>query len=138
MMAELDTNVAALRPGRASDPTNALRQRRHRKRKARQIVTAPARRGKIAHVEKPNDIKSDVTVFAPARNAADVAAYIAATALAGAAAWFSIRGMVVLFPGSPLSAIGVAVAMEKRRAAGDRLADIAKSYAVDISTISRL
>jgi hypothetical protein len=26
----------------------------------------------------------------------------------------------------------------KRRAAGDRLADIAKSYAVDISTISRL
>ncbi len=44
--------------------------------------------------------------------AIDVAAYVTAIALAGAAAWFSIRGMVVLFPGSPLSVIGMAVAME--------------------------
>src|SRR5712675_2976236 len=35
-----------------------------------------------------------------------------AIALAGAAAWFSIRGMVVLFPGSPMSVIAMAVAME--------------------------
>jgi hypothetical protein len=32
--------------------------------------------------------------------------------LAGAAAWFSIRGMVILFPGSPVSVIAMAVAME--------------------------
>jgi hypothetical protein len=45
----------------------------------------------------------------------DVAAYMAAVALAGAAAWFSIRGMVVLFPGSPLSVIAMAVAMESAK-----------------------
>ncbi len=51
----------------------------------------------------------------PARRhgaAIDVIAYIAAVALAGAAAWFSIRGMVVLFPGSPNSVIAMAIAME--------------------------
>jgi hypothetical protein len=35
-----------------------------------------------------------------------------AITLAGAAAWFSSRGVVVLFPGSPLSVIGMACAME--------------------------
>jgi hypothetical protein len=44
--------------------------------------------------------------------AVDIAAYTAAIALAGAAAWFSIRGMVVLFPGSPVPVIGMSVAME--------------------------
>jgi hypothetical protein len=44
--------------------------------------------------------------------AIDLAAYTAAVALAGAAAWFSIRGMVVLFPGSPMAVIGMACAME--------------------------
>jgi hypothetical protein len=46
------------------------------------------------------------------RHTIDVLAYAAAIALAGAAAWFSIRGMVVLFPGSPLSVIGMSIAME--------------------------
>jgi hypothetical protein len=41
-----------------------------------------------------------------------VTAYVAAIALAGAAAWFSIRGMIVLFPGAPLAIIGMAVTME--------------------------
>jgi hypothetical protein len=36
----------------------------------------------------------------------------AAIALAGTAAWFSIRGMVVLFPGAPVSVICMASAME--------------------------
>jgi len=58
-----------------------------------------------------------VTVAHPAaeRNVTagvDVAAYAAAIALAAAAAWFSIRGMVVLFPGSPQSVVAMAVAME--------------------------
>ncbi len=56
-----DTNITELRPGRVNDPTNALRQRRHRKRRAQSTVTAHPPRAQIAHVEKPNDIKSDVT-----------------------------------------------------------------------------
>jgi hypothetical protein len=47
-----------------------------------------------------------------ARHGVDVAAYIAAVSLAGAAAWFSIRGMVVLFPGAPQSVVAMACAME--------------------------
>jgi hypothetical protein len=39
----VDTNITELRPGRVSDPTNALRQRRHRKRKAAPTVAAPAK-----------------------------------------------------------------------------------------------
>jgi hypothetical protein len=42
----------------------------------------------------------------------DIMAYVAAVALAGAAAWFSIRGMVVIYPGSPMSVVGLAIALE--------------------------
>ena len=42
----------------------------------------------------------------------DAAAYLAAVGLAAVAAWFSIRGMVVLFPGAPLSVVAMTVAME--------------------------
>jgi hypothetical protein len=64
-----------------------------------------APRAQSAHVGKPNDFKSDVTVSVGRWNVADVTAYVAAIVLAGAAAWFSIRGMVVLFPaaGSAMS-----------------------------------
>src|SRR6266436_7132155 len=79
-----DANITELRPGSVNDPTNAR-----------------APRAQIAHVEKPNDFKSDVTVSVGRWNVADVTAYVAAIGLAGAAAWFSIRGMVVLFPGRP-------------------------------------
>jgi hypothetical protein len=48
-------------------------------------------------------------------SAVDVTAYVAAVALAGAAAWFSIRGMVVLFPGAPISVVGMAAAMESAK-----------------------
>jgi hypothetical protein len=41
-----------------------------------------------------------------------VAAYAAAIALAGAAAFFSIKGMVVLFPGASLAVVVMAFAME--------------------------
>ena len=107
-----DTNITELRPDRVNDPTNALRQRRRRKRKAQSTVTARASRKQIENAEKLNDIKRDVTVSVGRRNVADVAAYVAAIALAGAAAWFSIRGMVVLFPGAPVSVVGMAIAME--------------------------
>jgi hypothetical protein len=49
---------------------------------------------------------------APSRHSGDVLAYTAAIALAGAAAWFSIRGMLMLFPGSPASVVGMACTME--------------------------
>jgi hypothetical protein len=41
-----------------------------------------------------------------------MAAYLAVVALAGAAAFFSIKGMVVLFPGAPAAVVGMALAME--------------------------
>src|SRR5713101_7163482 len=85
-----ETNILDL--PRPKDPTSALRVRRYRAQK------------------KANNDKPMLTVRRTAT--IDVTAYIAAIALAGAAAWFSIRGMVVLFPGSPMSVIGMAVAME--------------------------
>src|SRR5262249_50850357 len=45
-------------------------------------------------------------------NVADVTAYVAAVALAGAAAWVSIRGLGGVFPRAPMSVVGLAVAME--------------------------
>jgi hypothetical protein len=44
--------------------------------------------------------------------AVDIAAYTAAIALASVAALFSVKGMVQLFPGTPLLIIAMAVAME--------------------------
>jgi hypothetical protein len=117
---ELPSPAKAGEGGKRKDPTAALRARRHRARKkaGSKAATSPApafaaRRagsGKTA-----NEIKADVTVSWPPGQAVDVTAYTAAMALAGAAAWFSIRGMVVLFPGSPLSVIGMACAMESAK-----------------------
>jgi hypothetical protein len=123
-------------PRPKADPTSALRSKRYRrgrKQGAGRDGRASKRDGKRApdgqapQGEKQNEIKPSVTVhvvppLAPSADAPesglrhgaaiDVAAYAAAVALAGAAAWFSIRGMVVLFPGSPNSVIVMAVAME--------------------------
>jgi hypothetical protein len=41
-----------------------------------------------------------------------LAAYVAAVALAGTAASFSVSGMVVLFPGAPVAIVAMALAME--------------------------
>ncbi len=91
---------------KAHDPTNAERQRRHRAKK-RKAVTPPAA------TPEPTVTPAPVTpVTAAPASGSDVLAYIAAVALAGAAAWFSVRGMVVLFPGSPVSVICMASAME--------------------------
>jgi hypothetical protein len=45
----------------------------------------------------------------------DMAAYLAVAALAVAAAFFSIKGMVVLFPGAPAAVVGMALAMESAK-----------------------
>jgi hypothetical protein len=63
----------------------------------------------------PLAVMPEPTVTPSPRHGTDVLAYTAAIALAGAAAWFSIRGMVVLFPGSPVSVICMAVAMESAK-----------------------
>jgi hypothetical protein len=112
------TNVTPLRPA-PKDPTAALRARRaRRKRKtAQRTVTVPVPAVTVEQAEKPSKIKPSVTVDRHAtrdvtRHGADVMAYAAAIVLAGAAAWFSIRGMIVLFPGAPLSVVGMAITME--------------------------
>ncbi len=122
---------------RGKDTTATLRQRRRRARNQRDghgandqaerdEVPAGARANdEILKAENLSEIKAHVTVKdapalvpnggaqAPRRHgAADVTAYGAAIALAGAAAWFSIRGMVVLFPGAPQSVVVMAVSME--------------------------
>jgi hypothetical protein len=104
-MSTTDTNVTTLRRI-TKDVTAALRQKRARRKRnaASTVPTAP-----IANAEKPNDIKTNVTVR---HGTIDGIAYVAAIALASVAAWFSIRGMVVLFPGAPLSVVVMAVAME--------------------------
>jgi hypothetical protein len=108
-MSDHDTaNVTELRPSphKGEGPSrNALRQRRFRKKRKAQLP-APV---------TPVTRNASVTVAHPTGRAADVAAYTAAVALAGAAAWFSIKGMAVLFPGSPMSVVGMAVAMESAK-----------------------
>jgi hypothetical protein len=51
-------------------------------------------------------------VTPPVTCGVDAAAYTAAIGLAGVAAWFSISGMVTLFPGSPQSVVTMAAVME--------------------------
>jgi hypothetical protein len=115
-MSDIDTgNVTALRPSpamgegssRAKDVTAALRAKRYRGNKRQQTVTAT----KIRPPKKHREVKSSVTV-APRNGAIDVAAYVAAVTLATAAAWFSVHGMVTLFPGAPMSVVGMAITME--------------------------
>jgi len=72
----VDANITELRSGGVSDPTNALRQRGHRKRKAALTVTAPAKVRKNGEPKKLSDIKADVTVDRPRGHAVDVVACI--------------------------------------------------------------
>jgi hypothetical protein len=121
---------------RRKDPTSALRSKRYRRARKRggerddrrsNLDDKSAHEGPASQVEKQSEIKPgdtvndapspapDIDASAPGLRhgvAADLAAYAAAVALAGAAAWFSVRGMVVLFPSSPNSVIAMTVAME--------------------------
>jgi hypothetical protein len=105
------------------------------------VPFTPAERMVGKHSEKDSDFKTDVTytptvtvtnhnerndftasatpdakvttgVTAGTWQVVDYMAYISAVTLAGAAAYFSIRGMVVLFPGAPAAVVAMAVAME--------------------------
>ncbi len=122
-MADTDTNVTTLRP-KVKDVTAAERSRRYRRRKRRvtPAVTVPA------PVTPKNAKQSEaVTPFGdPGRRAptcaVDVTAYMAAIGLASVAALFSIRGMVQLFPGTPLLIIAMATMMESKQADRRRMA----------------
>jgi hypothetical protein len=118
------TNITPLRPKpKAKDATGAQRQAKFRKRRKAVVTVAPSR-GSAAELlappaqitlptPPPNAGRDIPPVTAPRNGASiDVAAYTAAIGLAGAAAYFSIRGMCVLFPGAPLAIVGMAVAME--------------------------
>jgi hypothetical protein len=108
-----DAIVTELRssPATGKGPSNnALRQRAYRKRRkagvTRQVAVTPS-----PPVTAP---VTPVTRNAatPSLAAIDAAAYIAAVALAGAAAFFSVKGMVVLFPGAPVAVIAISTTME--------------------------
>jgi hypothetical protein len=108
--------VTELRPRTKADPTNAARQARYRK-KRKLVVTVPAisaTPAPIAHPATPPQEGRDIPSVTPPRNGStlDVAAYTAAVALAGAAAFFSVKGVVTLFPGAPLAIVGMAATME--------------------------
>jgi hypothetical protein len=79
---------------------------------AKPRTTVPLSSRQNRETEKHRDIKADITLYRRGDRAIDATAYVAAITLTSAAAWFSIRGMVVLFPSSPLSVVGMAVAME--------------------------
>src|SRR5215831_17442233 len=107
----IDAVVTPIRPLGAKpgpkDPTGAARQRRFKqKRKQRRSVLPVTVTGDVLPtVTHPRGTVTR-TVTRPSAGV-DVAAYMAAVALASAAAWFSIRGMVVLFPGSPNSVVAM-------------------------------
>jgi len=97
-------------PAKGEGPSrNALRQRRYRKR--RKSVTRNA-------TVTPENVKPSKAVRPLAEStsrAADVLAYTVAIGLAGCAAFFSIKGMVVLFPGAPVAVVAMTVAMESAK-----------------------
>jgi hypothetical protein len=74
------------------------------------VAAAPVRCAVPPHV--PPAVPLPPTGTAPVSAGIDVAAYTAAVGLAVVAAFFSIRGMVVLFPGAPLLIIAMATMME--------------------------
>ena len=92
-MADID-KVTALRPV-TKDRTAAERQRRFRKKRRARLPTP------VTSAVQPSVTAVTRNALTPSLAAIDIAAYMAAIALAGAAAFFSIKGMVVLFPGAP-------------------------------------
>jgi hypothetical protein len=112
-----DTKVTPLRPtNRVERPSpNALRQRKFRKKQKRKPVTPSVTLDTT--VTPPPTVTEPTVTLVPALPATpsagiDVAAYMAAIALASVAALFSVKGMVQLFPGTPMLIICMAVAME--------------------------
>jgi len=125
-MTDIDTNVTALRPSPAKGEgpsRNALRQRRFRRRRkgVTRDASVTAKIAKQSEADTPfvgqGRLTSSVT---RSGTAIDVLAVTAAVTFAGTAAYFSIRGFVVLFPGAPSAIVIMGAAME-----GGKLATVA-------------
>jgi hypothetical protein len=105
-------NVAALqppprnRPLPTPEPLSKGPRSRESEKQRKPRNSSPRLRGEIrASLQAPAG-------FDKRSAGVDVAAYMAAIALAGVAAFFSIRGMMVLFPGAPAAVVAMAGAME--------------------------
>jgi hypothetical protein len=123
-------NVTALRPDirpepsrtpRRKDPRAAARKAKSRSKIKSDRDTRPTEEVPALPAAAPSIVPTVTqasVALPPAERrgaAADVAAYTAAVALAGAAAFFSVKGMVTLFPGAPLAIIGMAATMESAK-----------------------
>jgi hypothetical protein len=112
-----------MRRGRAVTVANGTPQKSFRRRvtnQSQRIDDAQELHGSVTPLVTPSvPVLSEAIVPLPNSalvtrhvTAIDALAYGSAIALAGTAAWFSIRGMVVLFPGAPMSVVAMAIAME--------------------------
>src|SRR5258708_7560444 len=92
---------------------NAERQRRFRAKKRKSVT-----RNAAVTPQKAKPVEAVTPIARPPAQSprvTPVLPYTAAIALAGAAAWFSVHGMVTLFPGAPMAVVGMAVAMESAK-----------------------
>jgi hypothetical protein len=126
---------AKARPRPVKDLTAAERQRRSQANRKRphpggevvtarvtrrgRAVTGPVTRAAVTPEKAtPPQAVTDATsanVTLPSVTVSDPLAYGAAMALPGCAAWFSIKGMVVLFPGAPIAVVAMAITMESAK-----------------------
>src|SRR6266446_1670871 len=134
-------NITPLRPvGSTKDRTAAERARRFRRKKRKGTVTRRVTSPVTVPVTPPSTPTVTPTVTEPLRVTAenapqdeavtpiarhgahvssvtviDALAYTAAIGLASVAALFSIKGMVQLFPGTPVLIVGMAITMESAK-----------------------
>jgi hypothetical protein len=111
--------VTELRPRTVKDRTATERKRRSRARKRNHRdnprghavtlppVTAPSAQNVTGHA-----VTAVHAAFETKQKAIDIVAYLAAIGLATVAAWFSIRGMTVPFPGAPVAIVAMIATME--------------------------
>jgi MarR family len=114
------------RRGRAVTVANGTPQKSPRRRvtnQSQRIDDAQELHGSVTPLVTPS-VPIPSEAFVPLPNSAlvtrhvtaiDVLAYTAAVTLAGTAAFFSIKGMVVLFPGAPMAVVAMTLAMESTK-----------------------
>jgi hypothetical protein len=83
-------------------------------RAGQEVATLPGQPGHLPASLATSNAGGQLPVAAPQHTGRLMtgAAYLSAVTLAGAAAYFSVRGMVVLFPGAPAAVVVMATAME--------------------------
>jgi hypothetical protein len=108
--------VTELRPRTLKDRTATERKRRSRARKRDHRDNPSGHAVTVPVTTAPIVTESSVTVLSRQssenQKAIDIVAYLAAFGLAGCAAFFSIKGMVVLFPGAPTAVMAMTISME--------------------------